>query len=891
MAEIADTAKNLAAGAVTGGAAGAGKAALASATTKEGRQGLLKIAAAVAGGALAAVLLPVLLITAMVSSLLGMSGGDMQAEQTTHVSGVQTNLGIGVDDQGQIVSASDKAAMQWYVVMAIYHVQQKSYAQGAGPYRANGPDVKGCDSPALQTQPRPKTDDDLYGWSLWVAVCMHNLVKADGGDPSIDIGTGLVPDFGAKTWATTDAFVTTIQTPYLAALNTLSSDLAGTGFTAGQDPGADDSWASQVLDYAIRIKLDMLLPEGGCGTGMLTLRVLTFNLLANSLGKGADWKTSRGPAAANWIRAANPDILMFQEDWTMPGTKKRQSSIVLDHLDGRYTSVDVGSPRTIAVRNGLVSVMKSPAGKDLVGQIALSHYSVKQNGFSAVKQAAWAQVSTASGSAMLAVSVHLTVDTPPASHATMVAYRTEEIRKLLAGIDALGTNLPVVIGGDFNTPSRSSAAGDKALFKLLSDAGYTLMEAGTNLSAWPGAVSGGRGTGTKVKTTKSGNIDQIWVRGGSVLDWQVVLSPVITDKGQITGVAPSDHNPVMATVVTTGAADIGHGLTLSASSNSADRVQMSAGQIGYAKTIVQKGQDMGVTPNGIQAALATGFVETRFLNLASQGVPESQQYPNDGVVPGDHDSVGLFQQRAGWGSVKNRMDVGYAAESFFGGRPGVPGVLNVKGYETMSVGALAQKIQVSAFPDRYADWAAAAQQLYTYITRLSCDAAGQSGADAASGASLDGIDPSTLPPANRGAEKSLWTQDTINVSRIVWHFYGDFFSSFGTRVSPDKWSCHPASAIDMMIPHYKNPATRAKGQAIAMWLMRNHKALKITQIIYYDHIWTVKTDKTDKPYSNWRKYGNPHAPDGSGGDTLQHRDHIHVSIDGPKFKGGTGKCA
>jgi len=111
----------------------------------------------------------------------------------------------------------------------------------------------------------------------------------------------------------------------------------------------------------------------------------------------------------------------------------------------------------------------------------------------------------------------------------------------------------------------------------------------------------------------------------------------------------------------------------------------------------------GVPTRGQVVGVAAGLVETDLLNLASRAVPESMRYPNDGVAAGDHDSVGIAQQRAGgWGSVAERMAPATAADMFYrGGRGGAPGLLDKPGWESMTVGQAAQAVQVSAFPARY----------------------------------------------------------------------------------------------------------------------------------------------------------------------------------------------
>ncbi|MEB0304918.1 hypothetical protein QN345_06235, partial [Cryobacterium sp. 10I1] len=83
---------------------------------------------------------------------------------------------------------------------------------------------------------------------------------------------------------------------------------------------------------------------------------------------------------------------------------------------------------------------------------------------------------------------------------------------------------------------------------------------------------------------------------------------------------------------------------------------------------------------------------------------------------GDRDSLGLFQQRPGkgWGSPDQVMDPVRASQAFFGGagnpNPGVTrGLLDIPGWDGLSVTQAAQAVQLSAFPDYYAKWETSAR--------------------------------------------------------------------------------------------------------------------------------------------------------------------------------------
>lgn len=129
-------------------------------------------------------------------------------------------------------------------------------------------------------------------------------------------------------------------------------------------------------------------------------------------------------------------------------------------------------------------------------------------------------------------------------------------------------------------------------------------------------------------------------------------------------------------------------------------------------TIIERGVAKNIPGRGIQIALAVTLVESTGLNYASGKVPESLRYPNDGVVPGDHLSINLFQQQVGMGwfdTVESGMRVPVAADSFY------DHLLKVNGWQVMSFGAAAQAVQRSAFPSRYGKREAEAVAIYNRL--------------------------------------------------------------------------------------------------------------------------------------------------------------------------------
>lgn len=123
-------------------------------------------------------------------------------------------------------------------------------------------------------------------------------------------------------------------------------------------------------------------------------------------------------------------------------------------------------------------------------------------------------------------------------------------------------------------------------------------------------------------------------------------------------------------------------------------------QAANALTIISVGRQLGVPEYGIVIALATAMQESSMRNISY----------------GHLDSVGLFQQRpsSGWGSVAQLTDATYAAKLFYGG-PSNPnkgktrGLLDISGWQSMTVTQAAQKVQISAYPDAYAKWEASAR--------------------------------------------------------------------------------------------------------------------------------------------------------------------------------------
>lgn len=152
-------------------------------------------------------------------------------------------------------------------------------------------------------------------------------------------------------------------------------------------------------------------------------------------------------------------------------------------------------------------------------------------------------------------------------------------------------------------------------------------------------------------------------------------------------------------------------------------------QLTHAATIIQTGSQIeGVTRDGLQIALMAALTESNLRMLANTSVyPGTGNHPNDGDTS-DHDSFGLFQMRprAGWGTVTDLMDPVYQARAFLGGptgpnHPSPRGLLDIPGWQTLAKGEAAQAVEVSAFPDRYANYESVAEQILTTLTTPTTD--------------------------------------------------------------------------------------------------------------------------------------------------------------------------
>lgn len=157
--------------------------------------------------------------------------------------------------------------------------------------------------------------------------------------------------------------------------------------------------------------------------------------------------------------------------------------------------------------------------------------------------------------------------------------------------------------------------------------------------------------------------------------------------------------------------------------HSGEQVTMDAKRLNYAAVAVHVAKERGINTNGQLAMLMTIFAESRFLMYANSGHPESLALPHD-AVGSDNSSAGLYQQLilGAWGPVGQIMDTAGSTDSFLGFNPSAtaPGLTDIPGWETMPPGPLAQAVQVSAHPDRYAQWQQASMTVLGKVEGIEC---------------------------------------------------------------------------------------------------------------------------------------------------------------------------
>ncbi|MFC0097393.1 hypothetical protein ACFFKH_07615 [Micromonospora marina] len=118
------------------------------------------------------------------------------------------------------------------------------------------------------------------------------------------------------------------------------------------------------------------------------------------------------------------------------------------------------------------------------------------------------------------------------------------------------------------------------------------------------------------------------------------------------------------------------------------RIELGDEQTANVKAIIAATKKAGMDERAAVVSIATALQESKLENLGHLGDRN------------DHDSQGLFQQRpsSGWGTVEQITDPEYSTLAF------LKGLKQVDGWQDMPLTKAAQTVQVSAYPDHYAQW-------------------------------------------------------------------------------------------------------------------------------------------------------------------------------------------
>ncbi|GAA2704455.1 hypothetical protein ACFY2R_06180 [Micromonospora olivasterospora] len=137
--------------------------------------------------------------------------------------------------------------------------------------------------------------------------------------------------------------------------------------------------------------------------------------------------------------------------------------------------------------------------------------------------------------------------------------------------------------------------------------------------------------------------------------------------------APAEAKPVAVTVHVQG---------------QQSHIALNDEQTANAKAIIAATKKAGLPERAAVISIATSLQESKLENLRHLGDAN------------DHDSLGLFQQRpsSGWGTPEQITDPEYSTTAF------LKGLRQVDGWQDMPLTQAAQTVQVSAYPDAYAQW-------------------------------------------------------------------------------------------------------------------------------------------------------------------------------------------
>lgn len=612
----------------------------------------------------------------------------------------------------------------------------------------------------------------------------------------------------------------------------------------------------------------------GVGVGGLGYKVMSYNI-KNAGVTAADagmedhagdfaW-SKRGPVVVQYINNVSPDLLGLQEAGKIRGTSTRQVKSIIAGTTG-YSWVYTDTADPIAYRTSEFTLVDQ-------GRIRLNYLS--EQGATLDRLANWVKLKAKDGTEVFFVNLHAQF----AQLKARAKARSLGWSRLVKALDKInpGNAKPIILAGDFNAFSTETRPIFRDHLDKLGAAGFVdaattgttiaPVSRATSYNGW-GDTIGGRWHYKAINRSSTGNhIDYVWTGGQArATTWQVYTGPTATWK-TVNGTSvpfasfiPSDHWPVIATVVVGSSAPSATTLSVTTDSSSVRVSGYSSSQLAVAEQIVAAGRSLGLDTWSITVGVMTGIGESslRALNYGDSAGPDSR---------------GVFQQRSvGWGTLEERMDPYKSALSFF------KALVKVPNYRSLAPTIAAHRTQRNADPNHYAKFWNDAVQIVAKITNdasLMSAATGGASPDCDSGFSvgeLPGFSGGDCPPSGSAAEKGLQPV-AQRLLRCVKEAFPMITSMGGKRSSSSStcsFSDHCAGlAVDFMIPAWRTSEGNALGWQIAKWVQAHSEELGVSYIIWDSQKWNPSAG------DSWRAYTHPY---GNSTPTLAHQDHVHVSL-------------
>jgi endonuclease/exonuclease/phosphatase family metal-dependent hydrolase len=275
--------------------------------------------------------------------------------------------------------------------------------------------------------------------------------------------------------------------------------------------------------------------------------VMTYNVLevtADGQSEGgnqvAPWSQRRA-GVANFINSASPDVVSIQEgsSWVGPTGTERQVDDIQSELNNVYSLADTETPPYMKhyFRTGCYILYKTDEYDAIGGG---GHWSITDNRWAAYQ----ILKNTTTGAQFLFVAPHLTVDKGGNTDQNREDETQSMVEQATAYAAANG-NVPIIYAGDFNSDEASThtfnGPSDYMLGNGVDDA-FDAAQSRTNAQY---------DTSNQYMTTPPAyaqRIDYVFAPAGiAVKSWSQLLN--LTPNGQVDGVIPSDHNPVVANLL------------------------------------------------------------------------------------------------------------------------------------------------------------------------------------------------------------------------------------------------------------------------------------------------------------------------------------------------------